>query len=338
MGRADHASPNPVGGWADPYLGYPGGNPFPALTTDGRRRQFPAFGVYVNAPLDIKPTALQQWNVSAQRQFGDWMVSTTYLGNRSSHLWRATELNPAVFVAGATTGNTNQRRLLIRQNPMKGRPTARSDRLTTPASGMYHGLLLSAQRRLKNNLSVLTNWTLSKCMSDPATTEITGPTIVDPNNPDLDYSYCSSDRRHVINVSLVVRVAGIRQQVVKAIFSDWQFSPLVRWQSGNRSSITTGVDNALTGMGGQRAVQILDDPYGDGTPSNYLNRAAFTSPAAGTYSPLAPFTIVNPSRLQNDLAVTRSFKVGSQPDPAVPLGDLQRDQPSELQRADDGAQ
>ena len=94
------------------------------------------------------------------------------------------------------------------------------------------------------------------------------------------------------------------------MLSDWQFSPLVRWQSGNRSSMTTGVDNALTGMGGQRAVQILDDPYGDGTPGNYLNRAAFTSPAAGTYSTLAPFTIVNPSRLQNDLAVTRIVQGG----------------------------
>ena len=38
----------------------------------------------------------------------------------------------------------------------------------------YGAMLLSLQRRLKNNLSVLSNWTLSKCMSDPATTEITG--------------------------------------------------------------------------------------------------------------------------------------------------------------------
>ena len=62
---------------------------------------------------------------------------------------------------------------------------------------------------------------------------------------------------------------------------------------------------------GERAVQILDDPYGDGSPTSYLNRAAFATPTSGTYSPLAPFSIVNPSRLQNDLAVTRTFKIGS---------------------------
>ena len=64
-------------------------------------------------------------------------------------------------------------------------------------------MFLQVQRQLKNDLSVLSNWTLSKCMSDPATTEITGPTVVDPNNPDLDYSYCASDRRHVVNLSIV---------------------------------------------------------------------------------------------------------------------------------------
>src|SRR4029079_14588811 len=164
-------------------------------------------------------------------------------------------------------------------------------------------------RRLKNNLSVLSNYTLSKCMSDPATTEITGPTIVNPANPDLDYAYCSSDRRHVVNLSLVVRTPDFQNTVARAILSDWQPSPIIRYQTGNRSSITTGVDNALTGMGGQRGVQILYDPYGTGAPGQYLNRAAFTSPATGTYSTLAPFTIVNPSNLQNDFALTRTFRI-----------------------------
>ena len=302
---------NPAGGWADPYSTYPGGNPFPALNTQWATAAFPAFGVYVNAPLDINPTSLQQWNLSVQRQVGDWMLSTTYLGNRSVNLWRATELNPAVFVTGATTGNTNQRRLLIRQNPVEGQFYGTIGQVDDSGRGNYHGLLLSVQRRMKNNLSVLTNWTISRCLSDPATTEITGPTIVNPNNPDLDYSYCSSDRRHVLNVSLVAQTPAFANDTMRRLLGHWQFAPLVRWQSGNRATITTGVDNALTGMGGQRGVQILDDPYGDGTPGNYLNRAAFTTPAAGTYSDLAPFSVVNPSRLTNDLAISRTFLLGT---------------------------
>src|SRR4029079_15163711 len=173
----------------------------------------------------------------------------------------------------------------------------------------YGALLLSLQRRLKNNLSVLSKWTISKCMSDPATTEITGPTIVDPANPDADYAYCASDRRHVVSLSVVAQTPEFGNTAVRRILGDWQASPIIRWQSGNRSTITTGVDNALTGLGGQRAVQILDDPYGSGSPTQYLNRAAFTSPAPGTYSDLRPFTIVNPGNFQNDFALTRTFKI-----------------------------
>ena len=147
-------------------------------------------------------------------------------------------------------------------------------------------MLLSLQRRFKNNLSVLTNWTVSKCMSDPATTEITGPTVMNPNNPDADYSYCASDRRHVVNLSIVARVPNFSNKTTNALFSDWQFSPIIRWQSGNRSTITLGTDQSLTGVNNDRAVQVLDDPYGDGTAANYLNRAAFALPTTGISAPL----------------------------------------------------
>lgn len=301
--------PTPAGGFTDPYLGYPGGNPFPDLNTNWQTAAFPAFGVYVNTPLETEPTRLQQWNVTVQRQVGEWLFGASYLGNHSSHLWRATELNPAVFGAGATTGNTNQRRVLYLQNPAQGQFYGTIGHLDDTGRANYHGMLLSAQRRLKNNLSVLSNWTLSRCMSDPATTEITGPTIVNPNNPDADYAYCASDRRHVVNLSVVARTPEFSNKTLRLLFGDWQVSPIVRWQSGNRSTITTGVDNALTGMGNQRAVQILDDPYGDGSSENYVNRAALTSPATGTYSDLGPFTIVNPSSFQNDVALTRTFRI-----------------------------
>ena len=87
----------------------------------------------------------------------------------------------------------------------------------------------------------------------------------------------------------------------------------MRWQSGSRYTVTTGVDNALSGVGGQRAVQVLENIYGDQSVSNYLNPAAFTSPAAGTYSTLKPNVFVGPAPLQNDLAVTRTFRIAEKP-------------------------
>jgi len=302
---------SPPGGFTDPYATYPGGNPFPALATGWMDQPFPTAGVYVNAPLDTRPTTLQQWNLGAQRQIADWLVTASYLGNHSSHLWRATELNYAVFTPGATTATTNARRRLVLKNPAQGAFYGTIGQLDDTGRATYHGMLLSAQRRLKGGLSALVNYTLSKCKSDPATTEITGPTITDPTNPDLDYSYCDSDRRHVLNVSLVARAPSFSNAVVNAVLGDWQVAPLVRWQSGSPFSVTTGVDNALSGMGGQKAVQVLDDAYGDRTVNNYLNPAAFTSPAAGTYSALKPNVFVGPSRLQNDLAVSKTFKVAA---------------------------
>ena len=111
---------SPAGGFANPYQTYPGGNPFPALAEGWPTQPFPTSGVYVNAPLETRPTSLQQWNVGAQRQVSEWLLTASYLGNHSNHLWRATELNYAIYSPGATTGTTNARRRLVLKNPAQG--------------------------------------------------------------------------------------------------------------------------------------------------------------------------------------------------------------------------
>ena len=301
---------NPVGGLTDPWLTYPGGSPFPALRTEWATSEFPLNGVYVSSPVDLRNTRLQQWNVSVQKGFGDYLFAVNYLGSKGAHAWRANEYNPAVYVPGATTGTTNARRVLINANPAQGKYYSTIGMIDDTGRSSFSGLLLSAQKRMSGNWSILTNYTWSKCMSDPVTTEITGATTMNPWNPDLDYSYCASDRTHVWNLSAVARIPTYKNGVLGAIVSDWQIAPIVRFSSGGRMSVTTGVDNALTGTGGQRAIQILDDPYGDGTAKNFLNPAAFTAPATGTYSTDKPFLLVGPSRFLNDLAISRSFPMG----------------------------
>src|SRR5204863_3059078 len=146
---------NPPGGFSDPYLGYPGGNPFPALNTDWRTAAFPAFGVYVNTPLHLRPTQLQQWNLSVQKQLDEWLFAASYLGTHSAHAWRATELNPAVFGPGATTGNTPQRRGLYLPNQAQRPFCGTVGQVDDIGRAMHRGPVLCGVRAPKSGLTVL---------------------------------------------------------------------------------------------------------------------------------------------------------------------------------------
>jgi hypothetical protein len=217
----------------------------------------------------------------------------------------------------------NERRKLFLKNPVEGRLISNLATLTDTGTADYAGLLLSAQRRLSDNFSVLSNWTLSKCESDQTDTQFSATTTgVDPDHPEYERGPCVSDRRHVLNVSGVIRTPQLdKWGILGQVLSDWQFSPLVRWQSGNWSTPVTGVDTALTGQPDQRAVQTLADPgsdrrverRADGSPSAvvYLNRDAFAAPPAGTYSTARPRSILNPSAFTNDLAVTRRLRLAN---------------------------
>ena len=92
---------DPAGGLDEPWLGYPGGNPFPAALNSNA--VFPQSVFYINFKWHLKPAYVHQWNLSLQRQVGtDWMLSANYIGNSTIHGQSATETNPSVFIPGAS--------------------------------------------------------------------------------------------------------------------------------------------------------------------------------------------------------------------------------------------
>ena len=172
-------------------------------------------------------------------------------------------------------------------------------------------MLLSAQHRLSNNFSVLANWTYSHCLADPSTTEVTGPSYVDPNNRSADRSNCGSDHREQVNISGILTTPRLSGHITGMLFNGWEASPIFHWSTGNLTTATYGTDVALTGAGNQRAQQIQSNVYGDGSILNYLNINAFLAPAsapAGVYATTRPFTITGPNVQNIDLAVSRNFK------------------------------
>ena len=86
-------------------------------------------------------------------------------------------------------------------------------------------------------------------------------------------------------MTAVGEVPKFHDKWVNWLASGWKGSATVGMSTGSYFSVVTGVDNAQSGKnaGTQRPNLKLANVYGDGTAGFYLNKAAFGSPAPGTY-------------------------------------------------------
>ena len=274
------------------------------------------------------------WTLSIQRQIkADWLLSATYIGSEQYHLWDDVELNPAIYIPGgpckladgntynpcSTAGNANLRRRLALTYPNVGGTTMSflSHFETGGGTRSYHGLLVSAQRRAARGVTISTNYTLSHCISDANGTSTPGNTVyLDPNNRHFDRGRCNSDLRHIFNLTSVAETPQFRNSIVRKLGTGWRLSGLYRITSGTPMTITTGADRQLSGQGSaggnnvygqQRPVQVLANPYGNGSLTNFLNPAAFVQPAIGTIGNMGPLSISGPKFWQLDMALSRVF-------------------------------
>lgn len=316
---------NPQGGFANPWLGYPGGNPFP--TTQNKNTPYPTAGYYETVPLNVKNTYVEQWNLTIQKQVGStWLLKATYLGNNSIHLWTDHELNPAIYVAGtcaagqyglraaglcSTVSNTQARRRLTQLNPAQGPYYAQLEYLDDGGTASYNAAMISAEHRLSAHFSMLVNYTFAHCIGDLQTTELSGPIYTNPANRRMDRGNCTAvDVRHNFNLSALLQSPHYSSRMVQWIAGDWQLAPIVGFHTGSYFNITSGVDSALNGIGGQRPNQTLADPYCANRDYNcWLNGKAFAKPGDGTFGSLGINNLVGPNYFNMDLALTRRFPI-----------------------------
>jgi hypothetical protein len=319
-----------TGTLANPWAGYPGGNPFPQKPGQAF---FPNFGVYINMPINPKPTYVEQWNVTYQRQLpANWLLSVSYLGNHTTHLWIAEERNPAIFnpaatctIAGVTytpcssTKNTNQRRLFFSQSQAQGQYYASVDTMDDGAVSRYQGLLISGTHRFSNHFSMNLNFTDSYCVSDyDFGAALAGSTNSQIFNRHADWGPCISDTRYNFNFSTFAQSWWNGGNAwAKRILSDWQLAPIIQARSGQPLNITTGTDNSLTGLGNDRPNQVLSNVYASNPNScktapcvQWLSPAAFLpNLPLGTYGNLGRNAVRGPHFVNFDLGLYRVFKI-----------------------------
>lgn len=310
--------PSPSGGLSNPYLSYPGGNPFPLPSPPSRNATFPALGAYVVQPLNLHPTYMQQWNLSYQQTLGDgWLLSGSYIGAKTTHIWIGTEENPAVYIPGtcgstacSTTANTNQRRKLYLQNPVAGAAYSTIGETDDGANGNYNGLLISVQHRFNKYYSILSNYTWSHCLSSGNFAgDVAGPSYQNPSNRDADYANCSFDVRHNFNFSVLAVMPRLGPNWTRMVFGNWQFAPLMTANSGTYFTPTTGTDQSLTGVGLDRP-NVIGNPYVRSKATRiWVTPAAFSPNAIGTFGNAKPFSLAGPHFVDVDAAFGRTFTV-----------------------------
>jgi hypothetical protein len=326
---------SPSGGFQNPWTGFPGGNPFPDSaslepTKFSSTTSIPPGIGYVTVPLHVQNTYLEQWNLSVQRQFGtNWLASVSYLGNNTIHLWGSQDLDPAVYMPGASCvingqtftpcsseDNVTQRRALTLINPVQGAYYASVAQLDDHETGSYNALLLSLQHRFASHFTVLANYTWSHCISDP-----TMPSYILPNSPPISASLIPKDDRgncagidmhSIFNLSAVLNSPHFSNSVLQVIAGNWQFSPILTIQSGQAFNVVSGVDSALDGDGAglERPNQVLPNPYCSGkNASCWLNAGAFAIPADGSFGNLVANSLRGPGLVQLDVSLARNIPI-----------------------------
>jgi hypothetical protein len=304
----------PAGGFANPFLGYPGGNPFPGAFPPTKDVAFNPLGTYTSLPLNLHHTYMQQWDLSLQRQLGsNWLVSASYVGNKAVHLRAAYEQNPAIYGAGATLGNTNQRRLLYLLNPAAGGYYSTITTMDDGVNSNYHALRLSVQHRFSHNFTLLSVYTWSHCLqtAEGIADRLTlgANTYQNPTDRNADYGDCDADVRHNFVNSVVYQTPKLGNWAANLFLSNWQLSFLISAHTGFPFNPVTGTDASLTGVGQDRP-NVVGTPYvSNVNPLVWINPSAFVSNAAGMYGNAGYNSLTGPGFFDLDTNLTRYFPI-----------------------------
>ena len=293
--------------FANPYAGIV--NPFPAPLNPGSDAAFPNFSTHQPYSPDFQGPYVQNWNLTMEREVGLGFVGrASYAGSKGTRLGTVREGNAAVYTPGATTATTNQRRPL-------GPGLGQLSLIDPTSNSTYHALQLTADRRFANGFSLLANYQWAKSIDDASATKLTGQARTNPFDQSFDKGPANFDKRHVFNLSGLWELPfRVDNRVAGWVTNGWSLNAIASLQSGPPFTVTSGVDNARSGTGNQRAEMIADPNFsGDRSRGDeiaeYLQKSAFVPNALGTFGSLGRNTFRAPGLATWDFGLFKRFQV-----------------------------
>jgi hypothetical protein len=303
---------NDVRSLTDSYGNLPGGlSPFPFNYNPANPSfVFPA-GV-AGMSTNFRWPYTYHMNFSLQRQLSkDFSVSASYVSTLGHRLPFSTELNYPVYRTGATSSNVNQRR------PYASTGLSTIGIVDSIMNTAYHGLQLTAEKRLSRGFSFKAFYTFGKSLEGARLqNDTTAGGAENMTNLALERGRTDNDRRHNFVLSGIWRLDYVSSshRIASAIANGWTLSTIASLRSGEPLTITAGTDINLDGNNNDRAnvfgYPVLD-PH---RPRNqvaamWFDTSAFTTPLVGTDGNAGRNILNGPGQKTIDIAIFRDFRL-----------------------------
>ena len=192
-----------------------------------------------------------EWSLGIEHQFGNsGSAHVQYVGTRAVNQAYLTQVNGYQTVCDGCFAPFPY------QQPTDARFGAVTQ-FSTGANSHYHGLQLTAMKRLSHGLQGQLNYTFSRCMdtvSNGGFLQFSAGAILSPLPGDLarDYGPCDYDIRHNLNAQYVYQLpVKVSDRLLGYAMNGWQVSGTAFWHSGIPFSVLSTPYSA----GGQGIVQ-----------------------------------------------------------------------------------
>ncbi len=198
----------------------------------------------------------QHFNLTFQRELGkSILISTGYVGTKTSKLLRERDINQAIFIPGVDAQgkplSTSASANILARRPtqlygLSKTPISTILQQETSASSIYHSFQATFTKRMGHGLSLLSAYTWAKSIDD-ATDPIgfTGDTGGPQNSHDLRPERALSifDIRHRLTVGYTYELPSLGKT---PWLNGWQVNGIATFQSGQPFTPILGFDPSLS--------------------------------------------------------------------------------------------
>ena len=253
---------------------------------------------------NFQPSNNINYNLQLEQEIGTKVIAQLgYVGSAGHHLLSIVDLNQST---PNSVGVDQTSRPYFGVFPQYGN----INEIQSIGNSNYNSLQATLRVSNYHHLTAQAAYTWSHSFDD--VTAYRGALPQDSTNFKGDYGQSDFDTRHTLVGEVSYEVPNVN--AVKVLTNGWQLNSVFAFHSGLPFTVLTDDQTDNTGENNQRANPTGVNPYTgfkkQAVGANWLNQAAFTDPAAGTWGTTKRNAYVAPGFSDVDFSIFKNTKIG----------------------------